>query len=107
MNGKSAAYLREGGSQVAATKAIPCERAQESNAVLELTARLARSRAEGVSLRCADLAMAEGPGMLEKRIDRPIATSNEAALCAGLRGRHVVRRVQGDGGLIARGNATL
>lgn len=103
MNDELSAYLREGGIRVAATESIPYERAQESDAVLELTARLARSRAEGIFLCCTDFATAEDLDTFEKRVARPVVTSNQAAVWACMRFLHVARRLEGHGSLFGVG----
>ncbi len=99
MNEELAGYLAEGGIRVTALESIPYERAQEPNVAQELTAKLARTRVEGIFLCCTDLATVQDLDVLERSLAKPVVSSNQAALWACLGMFRAARRVRGYGSL--------
>ena len=78
-------YLAEAGLRVVAIESIPYAKGADSNAALDLGAKLGSRHVEGLLFCCTDLATAQALDPLERSLGKPVVSTNQAGLWACLR----------------------
>ncbi|HWP57730.1 MAG TPA: hypothetical protein VNL14_07575 [Candidatus Acidoferrales bacterium] len=103
-NRKEIAYLREAGFEVVHDFALGLGGGQQYIAVTpgrwrDITLENARPQADGYFLSCTNTTMIEAISELEARLEKPVVTSNQAALWASLKRLNLGARIAGLGRL--------
>ncbi len=105
---KKVAFLKEAGYDIVADKAVGLEGTDEYCVMppqlwFDEAVALRRDEADAYFISCANISSIEVIDALERRLGKPVVTSNQAALWCALRAAGVDDDIPGLGALMQRG----